>query len=106
MPNKPIKQGHKLFALAEHGYVWTFIWSSCLNGIVDRYRWPGLSHTGSMVLDMVCKLPGLSSSQAVPPTANPGADESLYNIYFDNYFSTVALFEALRNLRCVALHYP
>ncbi|KAJ5554960.1 hypothetical protein N7461_003430 [Penicillium sp. DV-2018c] len=74
MPNKPIKQGYKLFALAEHGYVWTFTW--------------------------------LSSSQAVPPTANPGADESLYNIYFDNYFSTVALFEALRNLRCVALHYP
>ncbi|KAJ5576621.1 hypothetical protein N7535_003547 [Penicillium sp. DV-2018c] len=91
MPNKPIKQGYKLFALAKHGYIWTFTWSSRQNDFVDFYRSPGLTPTGSMVLDMVCKLPGLSSGEAVPPTANAGADEALYNIYFDNYFSTVAL---------------
>jgi Transposase IS4 len=28
MPNKPIHQGYKLFAIAEHGYIWHFIWSS------------------------------------------------------------------------------
>lgn len=30
MPNKPIKQGYKIFALAELGYIWTFIWSGKL----------------------------------------------------------------------------
>jgi Transposase IS4 len=30
MPNKPIQQGYKIFALAEHSYIWTFTWSSRL----------------------------------------------------------------------------
>ncbi|KAJ5135615.1 uncharacterized protein N7515_004893 [Penicillium bovifimosum] len=122
MPNKPIKQGYKLFALAEHGYIRTFTWSSRLFGIVDLFRWPGLSPTGSMVIATICKLPGFSSSQAGSPTANADAsaaantavdtdvneaanadaNQALYSVYLDNYFSTIALFEALRDLRCGA----
>jgi hypothetical protein len=33
MPNKPIKQGYKIFALVENGYVWHFQMSSKQHGI-------------------------------------------------------------------------
>jgi anaphase-promoting complex subunit 8 len=53
MPNKPIKQGYKIFALAEHGYIWTFSWSSRQLGIEEMFKWPGLTPTGSMVVEFV-----------------------------------------------------
>lgn len=61
MPNKPIKQGYKIFALANRGYIWTFTRSSRLWGIVDLFRWPDISLTSSMVLEMIRKLPDLPS---------------------------------------------
>jgi anaphase-promoting complex subunit 8 len=45
MPNKPVKQGYKIFALAEHGYIWTFSWSSRQLGIEEMFKWPGLTPT-------------------------------------------------------------
>jgi hypothetical protein len=45
MPNKPIKQGYKIFTLAEHSYIWTFSWSSCQLGIEEMFKWPGLTPT-------------------------------------------------------------
>ena len=62
MPNKPIQQGYKIFALAEHGYIWTFTWSSRLWGIAEIFKYDGLSPTASMVLNMIAKLPGLYDS--------------------------------------------
>jgi hypothetical protein len=53
MPNKPIKQGYKIFAIAEHGYIWTFTWSSRFWGTAELFRYPDLSPTGSMVLRMI-----------------------------------------------------
>ncbi|EEH02982.1 predicted protein [Histoplasma capsulatum G186AR] len=53
MPNKPIKQGSKIIALADRGSIWTFTWSSRLWGIVDLFRWPNMSPTGSMVLESI-----------------------------------------------------
>ena len=114
MPNKPIKQGYKIFALAEYGYIWTFTWSSRLWGIVDLFRWPGISPTGSMVLEMIRRLPGLgqAASQASShPSGQTNGHASghaticktaPYIVYMDNYFCTVGLFKALRDIQCGA----
>src|SRR5580700_1911509 len=79
MPNKPIHQEYKLFAIAEHGYIWNFIWSS------RRYSFkaeiilrPELTATGSMVYHLVKCLPKLSK------------------VYLDNYFTSIPLFRLLR----------
>ena len=67
MPNKPIQQGYKIFALAEHGYIWTFTWSSRLWGIAEKFKYEGLSPTATMVLKMIKKLPGLANLMANSP---------------------------------------
>jgi hypothetical protein len=130
MPKKPIQQGYKIFALAEHGYIWTFTWTSRLWGIIDNFRWEGLSPTASMVVNMIKELPGLAGCIANLPTtpianslanliANSPANSMAnlpttpianslansptlapYIIYMDNYFTSVALFKELRDIRC------
>jgi hypothetical protein len=125
MPDKPIKQGYKIFALAEHGYIWTFSWSSRQLGIQEMFKWPGLTPTGSMVADMISRLPKLSTNPLLNPLSNlanplPNPPPNLppnpplnplldplsaeltiaspvasYSIYMDNYFSSVALFNHL-----------
>lgn len=57
IPHKPIKQGYKIFCLAEHGYIWTFSWSSRQMGIEESFKYPNLSPTGSMVMKMMDQLP-------------------------------------------------
>jgi hypothetical protein len=39
MPKKPIKQGYKVFGLAEHGYLWAFSWSSRQLGLAQLVQW-------------------------------------------------------------------
>lgn len=57
MPSKPIKQGYKLFCLAEHGYIYSFSWSSRQLGIQETFKYPSLTPTGSMIMDLISKLP-------------------------------------------------
>jgi hypothetical protein len=120
MPNKPIKQGYKIFALAEHGYIWTFSWSSRQLGIEEMFKWPGLAPTGSMVVELIERLPKIS--QSIPESLNEPSNEPLnepsnepinqtglemiisspvasYSIYMDNYFNSVALFSHLYDRR-------
>jgi len=79
MPNKPINQGYKLFALAEHGYIWWFIWSSRKHSFsTDIVIRPDLTPTGSMVYHLVKRLPVHS------------------RVYLDNYFTSIPLFRLLR----------
>jgi hypothetical protein len=79
MPNKPIHQGYKLFALAEHGYIWWFIWSSRKYSFgPDVILHPDLTSTGSMVYRLVKRLPKHSK------------------VYLDNYFTSIPLFRLLR----------
>jgi hypothetical protein len=33
MKNKPISKGYKVWVLADHGYIWYFLWYSCVTGI-------------------------------------------------------------------------
>jgi hypothetical protein len=119
MPNKPIKQGYKIFALAEHGYIWTFSWSSRQLGIEEMFKWPGLTSTGSMAVELIEWLPNPSdASETLSKSSNKSsskpASESMgesvnqsgleltislpvasYSIYMDNYFNSVALFQHL-----------
>jgi hypothetical protein len=82
MPNKPIKQGYKIFALAANGYVWHFQLSSKQHGIAELEKVNELTPTGSMVLQMARLLPKFPNSHFV--------------IYMDNYFTSIPLFSMLR----------
>jgi hypothetical protein len=56
-----------------------------------------------MVLEMIRKLPGASACHHAYQSACQSASQpTAYNIYMDNYFCTVSLFKALRELRCGA----
>jgi hypothetical protein len=81
MPNKPIKQGYKIFALVEDGYVWHFQLSLRQHGIGELEKDDKLTPTGSMVLQMARLLPKF--------------DDSHYVIYMDNYFTSIPLFSML-----------
>jgi hypothetical protein len=81
MPNKPIKQRYKIFALASNGYVWYFQLSSRQHRIAKLYKVDELTPTGSMVLQMAQLLSKFSNSYFV--------------IYIDNYFISILLFSML-----------
>ena len=81
MPNKPIKQGYKIFALADNGYVWHFQLSSRRHGIAELVKDIELTSTGSMVLQMARLLLKFEDSHFV--------------LYLDNYFTSVPLFSIL-----------
>ena len=80
MPNKPIKQGYKIYGLADHGYVYSFKWSSKLYGLKEITIIEELTNTGSLVHALVDTLPRNSLT-----------------IYMDNYFTSVPLFNSLRS---------
>jgi hypothetical protein len=46
MPNKPIPQGYKLFGIADHGYLYAFLWSSKAKGLQHVVLCPKLIATG------------------------------------------------------------
>jgi len=78
MPNKPIKQGYKIFALIENGYVWHFQLSLKQHGIRELHKVDELTPTRSIVLQMARLLPKFSNSH--------------YILYLDNYFTLIPLF--------------
>lgn len=79
MPSKPISQGYKIFGIADHGYLYNFLWSSREKGIQDIVLWPGLTKTGCLVRNLVLSLP-----------------RRRLIIYMDNYFTSIPLFTELR----------
>jgi hypothetical protein len=110
MPNKPIKQGYKIFALAEHGYIWTFSWSSRQLGIEEMFKWPGLTPTGSMVVELIERLPKIPRIEPrieslIKPRIEPCLELTIsspvasYSIYMNNYFNLIALFNHLYDRR-------
>ena len=81
IPNKLIKQGYKLFGIIDHGYIFSWIWSSRVFGLEDIPVFDTLTNTRGLVRALVATLPRNSMS-----------------IYIDNYFTLVPLFESLRRL--------
>ncbi|QSS54066.1 hypothetical protein I7I53_01518 [Histoplasma capsulatum var. duboisii H88] len=57
MPQKSIKQGYKVFGLGEQGYLWTFSMSHDNLRISTMFRTPGLTKTGSLVVELIEQLP-------------------------------------------------
>ena len=41
MPNKPVSKGYKMWALADHGYVWHFLWHSYVEGMLKSAVYSG-----------------------------------------------------------------
>jgi Transposase IS4 len=91
MPNKPIKQGYKIYAIADHGYIYNWLWSSREKGYQDVYLHDGLTNTGRLVRALVLSLP-----------------RQYITIYLDNYFTSIPLFSELRacNFRAVGTTRP
>jgi len=79
MPNKPIQQGYKLFGIADHRYLYAFLWSSKAKGLQDVLLRPKLINTGCLVRSLALTLP-----------------RRRITIYMDNYFTSVPLFEELQ----------
>jgi hypothetical protein len=79
MPNKPIKQGYKIYGIADHGYIFNWIWSSREKGLQDIVLHPKLTNTGCLVRSLVLSLP-----------------RHYLTIYLDNYFTSIPLFSELR----------
>ena len=42
MKNKPISEGYKVWVLADHGFIWSFLWYSCTTGTESIYKKQGL----------------------------------------------------------------
>ena len=80
MPNKPIPQGYKVFGIADHRYIYNFLWSSREKGLQDIVLQPNLTKTGCLVKNLVLTLP-----------------RQQITIYIDNYFTLVPLFLTLRD---------
>ncbi|CAG8703026.1 9910_t:CDS:1 [Dentiscutata erythropus] len=80
MKNKSISEGYKIISLCEKGYTYTFVLESHVENNNEIQSIFGLSKTGSLVSYLVMQL---SNSRA-------------YNIYMDNYFASMPLFNYLR----------
>ena len=80
--NKLIKQGSKVFALADNGYVWWFQLSSQRHGIAKLDKHKDLTATGSIVLQLAHLLPKI--------------DQSYFILYLGNYFTSIPLSSKLR----------
>jgi hypothetical protein len=78
MPSKPIKQGYKLFGIADHGYIYSWIWSSKIFFIKEVKSYDSLTNTGALVRALVATLP-----------------RTRITIYLDNYFTLIPLFSSL-----------
>ena len=81
---KPIKEGYKIYALYDYGYIWTFIPSSRgVDNNKEIKKVTGLNDTANLVLHLANQLP--SKIQA-------------FHVYMDNYFSGIPLFKHLRSI--------
>jgi Transposase IS4 len=81
MPNKPITQGYKIYGIADHGYIYNYLWSSREKGLQDILLQPDLTKTGCLVKNLALSLP-----------------RQYLSIYMDNYFTSIPLFSVLRAL--------
>lgn len=81
-PNKPIKEGYKLFAIGDEGYLYNYAWYPPVQGLEGRPKTKGLGETSAMVLKL--------ATDTLP------SDTILF---MDNYFTCPELAVALRDRR-------
>ena len=80
MKNKPTPEGYKVLALCNAGYTYSFMFTSRIEKNSEIEQIEHLSKIGNQVYHLVKKLP-----------FNRG-----FNIFMDNYFSSIKLFKFLR----------
>jgi hypothetical protein len=78
---KPTPEGFKIFALCDHGYTYTFLPSSRVHQNREVQRIDGITYTGCVVLHLALQLP---------------YKRKPFNLFMDNYFSSIPLFSWLR----------
>ena len=78
---KPTPEGYKILALCDHGYTYTFLPASRVHQSEEVARVDGITYTGSVVLHLALQLP---------------YKRNLFNVFMDNYFSSIPLFAWLR----------
>jgi len=83
MKNKPIKQGFKIWALCEGGYLYSFLFYSRLWKTGELKQHELLTNTGAVVYQLALTLPTLQDGQT-------------YTIYLDNLFTSTPLFRELK----------
>jgi hypothetical protein len=81
MPSKPIKQGYKLFGIADHGYIYSWVWSLKIFFIEEVESYDSLTNTEALVQALVATLP-----------------RTRITIYLNNYFTSIPLFSSLRSI--------
>src|SRR3954453_7439488 len=89
--NKPTPEGYKIFSLCDAGYTYAFFFTSRIQNQPEVQQMPGLSKVGNEVFHLVSQLPKNKS----------------FNIYMDNYFSSIKLFKYLREKKigaCGTVH--
>jgi len=84
---KPIPQGYKVLALCDHGYTYSFLFTSRAESFAELnsslYSGPlKLSPTSCAVYQLACTLP---------------FNQFFFTIYMDNYFTNILLLKALRD---------
>jgi len=86
-PHKPIKQGYKLWALGDHGYIFNWLWHSKVQGtegLDSRSHYKSMTDTQALVISLA---KSLSDSSVID-----------YILYLDNLFSNIPLAKILEEL--------
>src|SRR2546421_3622178 len=87
-PHKPIKQGYKVWALGDLGYIFNWLWYSKARGTEGlgmRSHRNTMADTQALVLSLAKSLPNSNSAQS-------------YILYLDNLFTNIPLVKALEQL--------
>jgi hypothetical protein len=79
--NKPTPEGYKILSLCDAGYTYTFIFTSRIQNHPEIQQVSDLTKVGNEVYYLVSQLP---------------IENKSFNIYMDNYFSSIKLFKYLR----------
>src|SRR5215217_3821474 len=78
--NKPTPEGYKILSLCDTSYTYAFIFTSRIQNQPEVQQILNLSKVGSEVCHLISKLPKNKS----------------FNVYMDNYFTSINLFKYLR----------
>src|SRR5438034_11118494 len=85
-PHKPIKQGYKIWALGDLGYIFNWLWYSKARGtegLGSKSHQNTMADTQALVISLAKSL------------SDPAQD---YTLYLDNLFTNSTLAKALRQL--------
>src|SRR6266540_920719 len=79
--NKPIPEGYKILSLCDAGYIYAFIFTFRIQSQPKIQLIPSLNRVGNEVCHLIFQL----------------LKEKSFNIFMDNYFSSISLFKYLRD---------